>query len=68
VVKVGQEIKVKVLEIDLERKRLALSCKQDSPVVGKHHSRPNTKRASQPRKKIENVNTAFAVLKNFKVK
>jgi uncharacterized protein len=29
VVKVGQEIKVKVLEIDLKRKRLSLSCKKD---------------------------------------
>lgn len=31
-VQVGQEIKVRVIEVDLERKRVSLSCKTDTPV------------------------------------
>ena len=58
VVKVGQEIKVKVLEIDRERKRLSLSCKKD----GSAPPAPKAKAEIAPK------NNAFAALKNFKIK
>lgn len=79
VLKVGEEIKVRVQDVDLERKRISLSCK--SPDAGeskqKGHvgaGRKNTRgQKSQGPKKQEKKeeplrNNAFAALKNFKVK
>lgn len=81
VLKVGEEIKVRVMEVDLERKRISLSCK--SPDAGdsrqKGHAgagRRNERGGSRPQhsKKQENKkeaplrNNAFAALKDFKVK
>jgi len=62
VVKVGQEVKVRVLEIDKERKRLALSCKKDDGEFV-----PKAKNNSIP--KQQNIsNNAFAKLSGFKVR
>ena len=55
VVKAGQVVKVKVLEIDLQRQRIALSMRMgDEPTQGKRHdnapagrSSPNQQRAQQ---------------------
>jgi len=62
VVKVGQEVKVRVLEIDPERKRLALSCKSDT-------RRPQPPQKKNPKKATRmSTNRPFAALKNFKIK
>ncbi len=61
VVKVGQEIKVKALSVDKQRKRLALSCK-----TGKKREAPITKQKVQ--KKSEPSKKSFSGLKNFKIK
>lgn len=73
--KVGQELKVKVTQIDLERKRIGLSCKSDATV--EYRSQPNksdngqrsqhTKSNVMPAKG-EIKNNAFAGLANFKLK
>ena len=74
--KVGQEVKVKVIEIDRERKRISLSCKSDGQVnySGKSASgsRPqksnkSSDRAKGPNKQAQMKNNAFAALKNLKL-
>ena len=64
---VGQEIKVKVIEVDVDRKRISLSCKTDQAV--NYSSRPKksaqNKKSSDPK---EIRNNAFSGLANFKVK
>ncbi len=66
--KVGQELKVRVIEVDLDRKRVSLSCKTDSEVEYSKHSgkgpKPKTKAKPQPQMK----NNAFAGLANLKLK
>jgi len=57
VLKVGQQVNAKAIELDLERKRIALSLKSDTKPV---HKKP--RQAS----KQEFKNNAFASLKNFK--
>lgn len=73
---VGEELKVKVLSIDMDRKRIALSCKSDSEVdyssntaqkgQNSTNNRPkNQKSRPQPASNIKN--NAFAGLKNLKL-
>lgn len=74
--KVGQEVKVMVLDIDFDRRRIALTCKKGED--GRHHvrnesgsprdnqrGRSNNNNFKQPEAKIKN--NAFAALKNFKL-
>lgn len=69
--KVGEKLKVRVIGLDLERKRISLSCKSedsaDAPVQSStpRKSRPG-KRAPMPPKDIKN--NAFAGLKGLKLK
>ena len=73
---VGQELKVRVTEVDLDRKRIALSCKSDSEVTHKtqsanSQSRPKGKKPNKPRANHQNGeirNNAFASLANLKLK
>lgn len=81
--KVGQELKVMVLDVDLERKRISLSCKKGeahAPRNSQHSSKdPSTTRRSDkgvsqrqhtPSAQQQDHklrNNAFAALKNFKV-
>jgi uncharacterized protein len=60
ILKVGQEVKAQVLEIDLERKRISLSCKKGSKAL--YQQKPQ-KEKSQPKKS----KSPFSALKNFKV-
>jgi len=54
IVKVGQEIKVRVLEVDIERKRLSLSCKkEDSTPLPKPKTAPKIQKP-QPLKLNKN--------------
>ena len=67
--KVGQEIKVQVLEIDFERGRISLTAKKGGEV--NHSSTPRnnypTKSSSPPKMAEANLkNNAFAGLKNLK--
>ena len=84
VLKVGQEVKARVLEVDLERKRIALSLKKESAEetrgTGQTSRNTNSSRGNRPAKDRTNAksphstssrnikNNAFAALKNFKVK
>jgi uncharacterized protein len=83
VFKIGQEVKVRVLEVDLERHRLSLSCKTDHPPVqyqpreqDKHHERrdrpfqPHDRpgQRQQPRQDEKLTNKPFEILKNLKIK
>ena len=71
VYKVGQEVKVKILEIDMSRKRISLSCKTDSDV---NHdkttsSKGNSSKKSSPKgpKQDEFKNNPFASLQGLKL-
>ncbi|MEE2670706.1 MAG: Tex family protein [Bdellovibrionota bacterium] len=69
---VGQNIKVRVTEVDYERKRISLSCKKQDGAGGSYQtsSGPNVgggKKNKKPQQK-EIRNNAFAALANFKVK
>lgn len=69
--RIGQEIKVRVTEIDLERKRIALSCKKSSTInYSKDNNSPTT--SSKKKKKTSSPNkiknNAFANLAHFKIK
>jgi uncharacterized protein len=74
VLKVGEEVKVMVLEVDLDRKRIALSCKTgERPSGGASVARNQggSRQSSRKPKQDHNApikNNAFAALKNFKVK
>lgn len=77
VLKVGQEIKVKVIGIDMDRKRMSLSCKSDAKgegitgtrTQGTSGSRPQGQRPQQPQMPQNQFkNNAFAGLKNLKLK
>jgi uncharacterized protein len=76
VLKVGEEVKARVIEVDLDRKRIALSLKKE----GASDARSSAPRKSQPERKAKSSpsrnqrggqqvmkNNAFASLKNFKV-
>lgn len=67
--KVGQELKVKVVSIDKERKRISLSCKtgekrSDAPIGYAGAKNTNSNHFQQ---KDVPKSSAFAALKNFKV-
>jgi|GEM_PF-2244097 len=79
VLKVGEEIKVRVMEVDLERKRISLSCKspESSESRQKGHAAAARKKDQQTntnhskkhdKKEVPLKNNAFAALKDFKVK
>lgn len=68
--KVGMELKVRVIEVDMERKRISLSCKSDStpeatsPSTG---TNPGKGRSPQIPQQPSFKNNAFAGLKNLKL-
>jgi uncharacterized protein len=73
VLKVGQEVKARVKEVDIERGRIALSLKSGDSAQKENvkrstntNSKGNGSRQSTPDVKIKN--NAFAALKNFKIK
>lgn len=77
--KVGQEVKARVLAIDLDRRRIALSCKADSQVEGvtgtgagaprKGGGRPQNTGYQQPMQSGPQFkNNAFAGLKGLQLK
>lgn len=74
---VGQNLKVRVTEVDLDRKRISLSCKKEDaqrsqvPRKGKTDSartRGQAKGGKPKGRQQEIRNNAFAALANFKVK
>ena len=71
--KVGMELKVKVIGVDMERKRISLSCKADArpeaaPSASTGQPRPGGRdRAPQGPAQPAFKNNAFAGLKNLKV-
>jgi uncharacterized protein len=75
-VKVGEELKVRVMEVDLERKRLSLTCRTEEHEAAKKSDKPRRDRSKGQRNtgKSKNrapkipANSPFAALKNFKVK
>ena len=77
VLKVGQELKVRVLGIDMDRQRISLSCKADSQTegvtgtgAGAGHRKGGGQRPQQPQMPTgpQFKNNAFAGLKNLSVK
>ncbi|WP_434340244.1 Tex family protein [Motilimonas cestriensis] len=72
VVKAGQIVKVKVVEVDVQRKRIALTMKLDQAVEqgtkptlrhapkDNHQSKTNAPKARQPKKAAAPLNNAFA--------
>lgn len=70
VLKVGQEIKAKVLDVDLDRKRISLSCKkgndENAPAQGFGKSNSN-KKFKKDKNEPKFKNNAFAGLKNLKL-
>ncbi len=67
ILKLNDKVKVKVLEIDVARKRIALSIKQtqEAPVKKAFNAVPN-KNQNQPKKETESTNIidALSILKN----
>lgn len=71
--KVGQELKVKVIGVDKERKRVSLSCKTGEARVSQENNyqvaggknKNNQPNYSKPEPQIKN--NAFAALKNLKI-
>ncbi len=81
VFKVGQEVKARVIEVDFDRKRIALSCKSEDkssprPNMGASargdRARPSASKGASVPKGMSNdaplKNNAFAALKNLKLK
>lgn len=76
VLKVGQELKVRVLGIDMDRRRISLSCKADSQTEGVTGTgdRAPSKRGQSQRSEMpmsngpQFKNNAFAGLKNIQLK
>jgi uncharacterized protein len=71
--KVGQELKVRVKDVDLQRGRISLSCKKDDgqgEFKSNHSSTPRkTSNQSAPKKSAAPLkNNAFAALKGMKFK
>jgi len=63
--KVGQELKVKVTELDIERKRISLSCKTDAKVD--YAAGGPRQGKAKPKAEVKIKNTAFAGLRNLKL-
>jgi uncharacterized protein len=64
---VGQELKVRVIEVDVTRKRISLSCKSDGDVNYNKNSGGASKKVKiKPQQEIRN--NAFAGLANLKLK
>ncbi|MFL9484965.1 Tex family protein [Chitinophagaceae bacterium LWZ2-11] len=67
--KLNDKVQVKVLEVDIPRKRIALSIKQTQEAPARQQQRPyNNGRPQQPAKKVEdvsnmNMNDALSLLK-----
>jgi uncharacterized protein len=79
VLKVGQELKVRVLGIDMDRRRISLSCKADSQTEGVtgtgSGATPRRGGGGGPRPEQRPIqtgpqfkNNAFAGLKNIQIK
>jgi uncharacterized protein len=78
VLKVGQELKVRILGIDMDRKRISLSCKADSQTEGvtgtgmgagpRKGGGPRPEQRPQVQSGPQFKNNAFAGLKNIQVK
>ncbi|MCF8060253.1 MAG: helix-hairpin-helix domain-containing protein, partial [Bacteriovoracaceae bacterium] len=73
VLKVGEEVKARVIEVDHDRGRISLSLKTGESVATSKSPRPQGGRSNQqqkiPTQKDAPIkNNAFASLKNFKVK
>ncbi|MCT4642894.1 MAG: helix-hairpin-helix domain-containing protein [Bacteriovoracaceae bacterium] len=66
--KVGQKVKVKVIELDTTRKRISLSCKSDSDVDYSGGAPKGAKKNKKSNAPKEIKNNAFAGLAGFKVK
>ncbi len=66
--KVGEEVKVRVVEVDLDRKRIGLSCKSDSDVNYAKHSGQGAKKPAKQKPAAQIKNNAFAGLADFKLK
>ncbi len=66
--KVGDQVKVKVTEIDLERKRIALSCKSDAEVVSPTTGKSGSKKARGGKPESGFKNNAFGGLAGLKLK
>jgi len=72
VLKVGEEVKVRILEVDHDRKRITLTRKTSEKVSASNHngSQKNYSKKS-PAATVHNAalkNNAFAALKDFKIK
>jgi uncharacterized protein len=68
--KVGQEVKVQVLEVDLDRKRISLTAKKGASASGHVQSPTRTNSANnstRPMVETKIKSSAFSGLKNFKV-
>jgi uncharacterized protein len=63
---VGQEVKVKVIELDLERKRISLSCKSDSKADFSSPAQGAGSKKQKPQPAMKN--NAFGGLAGFKLK
>lgn len=66
--KVGEQLKVKVTEVDLERKRISLSCKSDASVEYNSGPRPQTSNSKKAPKEEKIKNNAFSGLAGFRLK
>jgi uncharacterized protein len=64
--KVGEQLKVKVTEIDLDRKRISLSCKSDSGV--EYSKSSGSPKKAKPQKEEKIKNNAFAGLAGLRLK
>jgi len=74
ILQVGQAVKARVLEVDLERKRISLSLKSERPgeragQTRRHQESPSAGAKKPQRKPAEKFSSnAFAALKEFKIK
>jgi uncharacterized protein len=77
VLKVGQELKVRILGIDMDRSRISLSCKADSQTegvtgTGASHGKNAGASRAQPRPQMQSgpqfKNNVFSGLKNIQLK
>jgi uncharacterized protein len=74
VLKVGQELKVRILGIDMDRSRISLSCKSDSQTEGVTGTGANVGKKGRPQAQPQMQsgpqfkNNAFAGLRNIEVK
>jgi uncharacterized protein len=64
VVKLNQPVQVKVLEVDVARKRIVLSMKQHSAATPVRNDRPPVKKTARVQQPVENFTDALSQLKN----